>query len=307
MNRLISIIMPVYNAERYISECIQSVLAQSYTDWELIAVDDGSTDSSPEIIDKYSQIDSRVIVVHKAHEGVSEARNVGLNIVRGDYIAFLDADDRLTIDSLKYRIDCITDSQMVIANYRIIGDNHLSFCTDETWDKDTAIKSLFKVEKYGYQGYLWNKLFVTNIVKKHCLSFQRGIVYNEDRLFCYSYFQQIKQATISNEVVYEYRRNIDSVMGRINILKDAEINDLMTEFEAFDKMVSINTDYIGLILWAKSICAVLRYNQVDSGAEQTKRTLKSIARRSGTLCLKSKKELGLLYRIKLIYHITLMK
>ena len=89
-NPAISIIIPVYNAEKYLRRCIDSVLSQSFTDFELILVDDGSTDSSPQICDEYASQDSRVKVIHKANGGVSAARNDGLDIAKGEYVTFIE-------------------------------------------------------------------------------------------------------------------------------------------------------------------------------------------------------------------------
>ena len=96
----ISVVIPVYNSQKYLRECIDSVLAQSFADFEVVAVDDGSSDESPAILDEYAAKDSRVKVVHKANGGVSAARNDGFDVVSGDYVLFVDSDDYLAADAL---------------------------------------------------------------------------------------------------------------------------------------------------------------------------------------------------------------
>ena len=100
-NPKISIIVPVYKAEPYLHRCIDSILAQTFTDWELLLIDDGSPDSSGEICDEYASRDSRIQVFHKENGGVSSARNMGLDSMRGEYVTFVDADDCLYVDALE--------------------------------------------------------------------------------------------------------------------------------------------------------------------------------------------------------------
>ena len=102
MCKKISIIIPVYNAERILRRCLDSVQNQSYSDWECIIVDDGSKDSSPAICDEYAETDSRFKVIHKENGGVSKARNTGLGQASGDWVTFVDSDDELPLDALKY-------------------------------------------------------------------------------------------------------------------------------------------------------------------------------------------------------------
>ncbi len=98
---LVSVIIPVYNADKFLDKCIQSVINQSYTNWELILINDGSTDESGLICDTYAQNDKRIKIIHNKNQGVSVTRNIGINKATGDYLFFLDADDYLPKDSLK--------------------------------------------------------------------------------------------------------------------------------------------------------------------------------------------------------------
>ena len=107
MMNLISVIVPVYNVEPYLRQCIDSILNQTYTDFELILVDDGSTDRCPEICDKYKEKDDRVRVLHKTNGGLSDARNHGIDIANGDYITFIDSDDMVSKDYLEVLIQSL--------------------------------------------------------------------------------------------------------------------------------------------------------------------------------------------------------
>ena len=120
---VISIIIPVYNSERYIHRCIDSILRQTYQDYELILVDDGSTDRSGEICKSYANEDNRIIVIYQKNAGVSSARNAGLAIAKGKYITFCDSDDELLPDYLAVMINEPEEAELVIAGYRYIDEN----------------------------------------------------------------------------------------------------------------------------------------------------------------------------------------
>ena len=159
-NPAISIIIPVYNAENYLRRCIESVLSQSFTDFELILMDDGSKDKSPQICDEYASQDTRVQVIHKANGGVSAARNDGLDIAKGEYVTFIDSDDwveREYLQSLydKRSLDFVIGSfinepsgkQRKINEYTFIGDKLKDYIT----------------KTYLSDGYPWGKLFETSL------------------------------------------------------------------------------------------------------------------------------------------------
>lgn len=109
---MVSIIMPVYNTAAYLNEAVNSVISQTYSDWELIAIDDGSTDDSGRILDEWAVRESRIRVFHTSNEGLSAARNVGLNHIQGDYIQFLDSDDWLASTALKEAVLAFTQSEI---------------------------------------------------------------------------------------------------------------------------------------------------------------------------------------------------
>ena len=121
-NPLVSIIVPVYNGDRYLRACIHSVQAQTYPTWEMLLVDDGSTDASGSLCDAFAAEDSRIRVFHRENGGVSAARNTGLDAVQGEFVAFLDADDVMPYDALASRLDLIEGADLALARYGAFAD-----------------------------------------------------------------------------------------------------------------------------------------------------------------------------------------
>ena len=184
---MISVIVPVYKAEKYLHRCVDSILAQSYTDFELLLIDDGSPDNSGAICDEYAAKDSRVRVFHKENGGVSSARNLGLNNAKGGYITFCDADDYVNEEWLVAYRDAIADSvDLAIQGYYIIDGNitkkkELSLCQGCTVDdKRELITSLMC---QGVYGYLWVKLFRRQIIEDNCIRFDTNSTFREDAQF----------------------------------------------------------------------------------------------------------------------------
>ena len=237
-NSLISIIMPAYNAEKYIARAIDSVINQSYGNWELIIVDDGSTDATPGIADDYATRDERINAIHQANYGVSVARNAGLNIAHGEFIAFLDADDVLTPDSLKIRINLIADSDMALAGYVIENESgeeisKMPECKSDSWNQYEAIKNTVVDGKLGYQGYPWNKLYKKSLIEEHSIRFEPEIAFNEDRLFAVSYLMHCNKVNLCSDSVYCYILNGNGAMADFANMTDDKADKYMTEYRAY--------------------------------------------------------------------------
>ena len=238
---MVSIIMPAYNAEKYIEEAIESILTQSYTDWELIIVDDGSADGTSDICDHFAQKDPRIRVIHQDNKGVSAARNAGLMRAKGEYIAFADADDILPPNSLKVRVDLIGGADLVIAGYELFDENgiieRMPARRRKCWDTHDAVRNIIAAGEIGYQGFLWNKLFKKKIILGSHIEFDKNITVNEDRLFCVEYALFSKNSRISDDLVYRYRVTQTGTMSSIDRLKDKKI--YMSEFVAADKAMNM--------------------------------------------------------------------
>lgn len=223
-NKLISIIVPIYNVKKYLEKCIDSILNQTYKNLEIILIDDGSTDESSEICDNYSQKDNRIIVIHKKNAGVSSARNEGLKIATGDYIGFVDSDDFLEKDMYLNMIDriAIDNTKMSICNAYIENENGVqvkNFKSDSPniIDSHELINRIMK--DYVFQGYMWNKLYARDLIyndKNGYLKFDTNISNLEDRLFNLELIDKNKEFNVSflNEKLYHYIQRESSAIHR---------------------------------------------------------------------------------------------
>ena len=211
---LVSIIMPVYNAEQYLISSISSALNQTYTNLELIIINDGSLDNSSDIIDSISGTDSRIKIVHKCNEGVSKTRNKGLELSKGKYIYFFDADDIMNQRLIETLVDMQeSNDELVMCSYFHFDDenqiNHLStdYLSDLRIHKSKDIyNNLFD------NGYLWNKLFVKEIIENQQIRFDEEECMLEDQLFVYNYSKFVNKVVICNNVLYYYRNNPSSTV-----------------------------------------------------------------------------------------------
>ena len=172
MSKLVSIIVAIYNVEMYLEKCIESIMVQSYKNLEIILINDGSTDNSLEICKRYALKDNRIILINKENGGVSRARNVGLNIAKGDYISFVDGDDYICKDMIKKMVENIEKNNfdMSICGYRIFSDESSKTKISDSSEKniimnsDEVLKKIFNSNEIN--GFLWNKLFRKSIFEK---------------------------------------------------------------------------------------------------------------------------------------------
>ena len=185
----VSVIVPVYNAEKAIERCIRSILDQEYQDIECIAVDDGSKDASGEILDRLAESDSRLKVIHKENGGVSKARNTALDVVSGEYVQFLDADDWIPTDSTKLLLRAMEENEADLAIgyfYRVVGENVAiqgSIDTTKALTLQEYAQFMMMSPADFYYGVLWNKLYRADILKKFHLRMQENCKFAEDFIF----------------------------------------------------------------------------------------------------------------------------
>ena len=216
----ISIVIPVYNAERYLDACLASILSQKMTSYEVILVDDGSGDSSPLICDRYSATDPRFRTIHKANGGVSSARNAGLSLAKGEYVMFVDSDDKLSPEALGVLAEVTEEcSDIVIGGYDIYEDEMLygPVLPESTgaWQA-SAMTEFFDATMLSYGELFrgpWAKLFRRSVIKMHLLRFDEKLSYAEDKLFVYQFLNKASSAAALSSPVYEYFRRPGTLSG----------------------------------------------------------------------------------------------
>ena len=220
MNPTVSIIVPVYNAQRTLRRCIDSVLNQTFSDFELLLVDDGSKDESGEICDSYALRDERVKVFHIENSGVSAARNVALDRARGEYLQFLDSDDWITADATQQFVRAARkyDCDMVISDfYRVVNDR-LSVKGDieeaAVMSREEFAAHMMENPADFYYGVLWNKLFRRSIVEEHSLRMNPEISWCEDFLFNLEYIRCADRFYALNVPLYYYVKTKGSLASQ---------------------------------------------------------------------------------------------
>lgn len=222
---MISIIIPVYKAETFFDECVSSILAQSYGDFELILVDDGSPDKCPELCDKWAATDSRIKVIHKPNGGVSSARNSGLEIASGDYICFVDSDDTLPENGLHILMKSIEQRnvEVVFGAFQFqYGDRllpHASRLPEGKYQFKDVLKNF--IDDGTLSGFLLGStcaaLYKREIILKNHLRFVEGLKNNEDGLFNFELALFANSFAVINTPVYNYRQdNAPSKPNRMN-------------------------------------------------------------------------------------------
>lgn len=280
-NPLISVIVPVYKAERYLPRCINSILNQSYKNFELILVDDGSPDNSGKICDDYALKDNRIKVIHKENGGVSSARNAGIDVATGEYINFIDSDDWITLDSLEKLLATIknNDAQISIGNW-----DRRRRVVQETAFKNLLIDFNNKVEDFQEDVFTllnfsinapWGKLYLTSIIKDNSIYFKNDIKYGEDTIFLFTYLKFCEKIATSTDIVYHYNlfnENSASIKyyeeepdwinlvidSKISFMKLKGVNQLkIEEFSAKNAVILLN------FLFAKYVKVFDRQTAID--------------------------------------------
>lgn len=251
MNPTVSIIVPVYNAQAGIRRCIESVLNQGYTDFELLLINDGSTDHSGEICEEYKKKDFRVRVIHKENTGVSDSRNRGLQEARGEFIQFLDSDDWITPDATTLMVRSAMESgcDMVITDfYRVIGDR-VSHKGDIEQDGLMTLEVfagfMMKNPADFYYGVLWNKLFKREIIETWQLTMDKTISWCEDFMFNLEYLRHTQSVYALRVPIYYYVKTKGSLVSQgISLTKTIKMKQMVFEYyHDFYKSVLTEEDY----------------------------------------------------------------
>lgn len=215
MNPLISVIVPIYNVEKYLARCVDSIVNQTYKNLEIILVDDGSPDLCPQMCDDYAEKESRIKVVHKKNGGLSDARNAGMAVATGEYISFIDSDDYVSDDFFECLLDVMNKENSDIAECSVVKfyeDNRFDEFSDDlsvkTYDTQDAMSAL--IAENPFHQHVWNKLYKTELVKD--IPYAVGKL-NEDEFWTYQVFGRANKVARLNKTMYYYFQRNSSIMG----------------------------------------------------------------------------------------------
>ena len=245
---LVSVIIPVYNSEKYLRDSLESIIDQTVKEIEIIVIDDGSTDSSPEIIEEYSNKDHRIIALSQKNSGPSKARNTGIEKSRGQWIYFMDSDD--TLDSTmfqellsvseEYDVICSGVTKHFVGEKKhkkvmrptpVATQNEVDFCT---YLKALAVSDNQDV----FLNYLWNKLFRSSIIKENIIRFDERIKLGEDFIFiCEVLKKTTRILSVEKEYYHYYIRGTDSLVGKF------DSNELQRRKLVFNTLISLYDRY----------------------------------------------------------------
>lgn len=231
--KVISVIVPVYNAELYLHQCLNSISNQSYRNLEIICIDDGSSDASGHIVDQFAISDSRFVVKHQVNGGESKARNEGLKIASGDYIAFVDCDDWLEPDMYRILLEMAEYDNLDVAacswtadydnfSERIINGKNIS---DSVFSAAEALRYLYERDSYRGFAYMWNKLYSRELLQQAngtLLKFADDLVIGGDVLYLGQVMLNAKRIRYTDSAFYHYRQHEKSGCHTKNLvhLKD---------------------------------------------------------------------------------------
>lgn len=295
----ISVIVPVYNAEKYLAETVKCILNQTYKNYELLLIDDGSSDSSPSLCDGFANEDNRVRVFHNENMGPAGARNFGLTHAAGEFIAFVDSDDLIETDYLEQLLQSFENPEVDLAlcgfdrfynddptkqQLYLLGTQDVQLLESV---KDVAL--LFTVPKTSLSGVsIWAKLYRRSIIIEHGIEFPMGITYEEDCCFNLLYYRHIRKAVTIKKNLYHYRQVSNSLSKaykkslyrdllngyreRVSFFQELDMEEYIKKLDAillivtFNNMKKIATSSMSFLEKRKAYKDMLDY-------EETKRVI----------------------------------
>lgn len=259
----VSYIVPVYKVESYLSQCVKSLLAQTYNDFEILLVDDGSPDGCPALCDEWAKKDVRIKTLHKTNGGLSDARNYGLSQAQGDYVIFVDSDDYWEIKTgLEYLVEILDHNRTIdVLFFNVFYyDNRtgekskwpIYLEAEKVMDTSIAISNLVKSGNVPMSA--WSKVVRRSLLVNCRIEFQRGI-YGEDTPWFISLMEYAKDIAFCNEYIYGYRQNVSSSITKSNRPKHA--NDMRYIIDSeINRIDQRNVDDC----WKESMSSFLAYN-----------------------------------------------
>lgn len=267
MDDLVSIIVPVYNVQDYLDKCISSILAQTYINLEIIIIDDGSTDKSGEIGDKYAAKDSRVAVYHKYNGGLSSARNYGIEKAKGNYITFIDSDDSVNRNYIAKLMEGCNHSTISVCSYRKVSEtevpdlNEIYSGNKEEMEPDTAIVRFFNDNTFvSACGKLFPKAFFEDV------RFPEGKIY-EDFATIYKLYAKSAKIIFSQAEYYYYTMRTNSITNAPFSKKNLDMFDVVESIEVDIKHRGFEKHIVEAFWGCKARCFLLLYHKINAASD----------------------------------------
>ena len=264
-NQLVSILVPVYNVEAYLSQCLDSLINQTYNNLQIVLIDDGSKDNSWSIMQDYATKDNRIEIYHQENAGVATTRNNLLEKIKGEYVLFVDSDDWIELDMVEFLINkAINEGTDMVVCGNVVNDTRPALdYTEEIWPQDKVIKEFLR--HVHFNGSLWNKLISFRLLKKQP-TFHREISYGEDALFTWQLIQEVQNVVVTNKQLYHYRMNEGSLshakwspnkMGTGHIVWELLEKETKEKYPQFTDIAS--TSFVVSDMWQLYFAALSNY------------------------------------------------
>lgn len=301
MKSLISVIIPVYQVEPYLKHCIESVINQTYRNLEIILVDDGSVDGSGEICNQYADKDNRIKVIHQENRGLSEARNRGIDIARGEYLSFVDSDDWIDMRFIEimYEISIEAECDIVQCNFQNVIDDS----SEE--DKHKGNYTIYSSREFSIATYTllswrcsvaWNKLYKASLFEG--IRYPIGKIH-EDEFTTYKLIWRANNIAVTNTRLYFYRQRTDSIMGSSYYSKRLDAGEAYMEKEVFYKELG-ETTLLNLVRMAYLEWIDWNLPLVNKFEKNARRLVEALEQKKE--CLEKCYERNPLYRKGLLFH-----
>lgn len=291
MDKIVSIILPIYGVEEYLAECVDSLLAQTYQALEIILVDDASPDSCGDICDAYAAMDNRVRVIHKQNGGAASARNAGLDVASGDYICFVDSDDTVENDYVETLLKALGDGDMAMCGFYFLSrsGNRPEIISTGNYDREGFMKRF--LTDWSCSS-VWNKIFRRQVIGD--LRMEEGHRV-DDEFFTYKVVLNCRKITVTNKCLYHYRIRGSSVMQDDGAVKERMMLDRISYVTARYETVSKALPSLRKIYFTDAADTLCRYWIHSLNMPQAQTLLQAWARKHiFRMAFLGKRGLGLL-------------
>lgn len=265
----VSVILPVYNMENYLKRCLDSILNQTFIDFEIIIINDGSIDNSEIICNEYALQDNRIKVITTKNRGLSSARNLGIDKSNGKYIIFCDSDDWIEKNAIEILVNAIefNNCDMAICGYKMdfVGekDNSISInCKNKMYESIDEFMKEYSFYRSNYLfGFVWNKIFRTSIVKKNKIYFEKN-VFCEDLYFVFKFIPKCKRINSINAKLYHYMHQSNNTLSKKKKDEFKVMNDIYDRTKSFlivSNSYEYNKEYLNSTYIESMIAYIMNY------------------------------------------------